>query len=171
LAAIAATADFVRKESVLSVATSFGGVEHRIELVRKLNGVKYYNSSIDSSPSRSTAALRAFDHKVIMIAGGYDKNLNYTPLGDEICDHVKILILCGATSKKIKKATEECFKYRKDQPIIIQCEHFEDTVATAQTLAKNGDVVILSPASASFDMFKNFDERGKYYKKLVMELS
>ncbi len=171
LAAIAATADLVSKEAVCEIATSFGGVEHRIELVRELDGVKYYNSSIDSSPSRSTAALRAFRDKVIMIAGGYDKNLNYAPLGDEICDHVKILILCGATSEKIKAATEKCSRYSSDHPMIIQCEHFDDTVTTARRLATSGDVVILSPASASFDLFKNFDERGKYFKKLVMELS
>lgn len=171
LAAIAATADFVDKESVHKIATTFGGVEHRIELIRELDGVKYYNSSIDSSPSRSTAALRAFQNKVIMIAGGYDKNLDYTPLGDEICEHVKILILCGATSEKIKNATERSCKFSKDHPIIIQCDHFEDTITSARKLAVCGDIIILSPASASFDLFKNFDERGKYFKKLVMELS
>ena len=171
LAAIAATADFVDRGSVHKIATSFGGVEHRIELVRELDGVKFYNSSIDSSPSRSTAALRAFQDKVIMIAGGYDKNLDYTPLGDVICEHVKILILCGATSEKIEDATERSTMFSKDHPIIIQCDHFEDTITTARKLAVRGDVIILSPASASFDLFKNFDERGKYFKKLVMELS
>lgn len=171
LAAIAATEPFVSKESVLKIANSFGGVEHRIELVRELDGVKYYNSSIDSSPSRSTAALRAFPVKVIMIAGGYDKNLDYTPLGKEICEHVKILILCGATSQKIRNAVISCEKYSEKELQIVNCDRFEDTVIEAKRLAERGDVVILSPASASFDLFKNFDERGKYFKKLVLELS
>ncbi len=170
MAAIAATYDLAKKESVKKIANTFGGVEHRIELCRVLNDVKFYNSSIDSSPARSTAALRSFQNKVIMIAGGYDKNLDYTPLGDEICRHVKTLILCGATSEKIKKAVLSSCLFDEDEIKIIDCPVFDDVALLAMKEAKAGDVVILSPASASFDMFKNFDERGKRFKKLVSEL-
>ncbi len=170
MAAIGATIELAQPKDILAVATTFGGVEHRIELVRELDGVKYYNSSIDSSPSRSTAALRSFSEKVIMIAGGYDKNLDYSSLGDEICSHVKFLILCGKTSEKIENATRTSALYQNEMPQIIRCERFEETVKIARENAKKGDAVILSPASASFDLFKNFEERGKYFKQLVMEL-
>lgn len=170
MAAIAATINLVKKEAIVEVAKTFGGVEHRIELCRVLDGVKYYNSSIDSSPSRSTAALRAFDQKVIMLAGGYDKNLDYTALGDEICQHVKLLILCGATSEKIKNAVLASKLYTPGALQIIDCDNFNIIAKTAKENATAGDVVILSPASASFDLFKNFEERGKLFKKLVSEL-
>lgn len=170
MAAIAATQDFVSIDDVRSIAKTFGGVEHRIELVRELDGVKYYNSSIDSSPSRSTAALKAFTQKVIMIAGGYDKNLDYTAFGDIVCERVKVLILCGATSEKIKTAVVNSRLYSADAIKIISCSHFDQTVKEARNVAGDGDIVILSPASASFDLFRNFDERGKHFKKLVTEL-
>lgn len=169
MAAIAATFNFIQESDAVSVAKTFGGVEHRIELVRELDGVKYYNSSIDSSPARSKACLNAFNQKVIMIAGGYDKNLDYTELGDLICNKVKTLILCGATSEKIKTATNGSKYYNKSLKI-IECKEFSDTVTEAKKIAESGDCVVLSPASASFDLFRNFEERGKYFKKLVMEL-
>ncbi len=170
MAAIAAVLPFVSVDHILAVAETFGGVEHRIELVREISGVKFYNSSIDSSPARSTACLRSFSNKIIMIAGGYDKNLDYSALGDEICEHVKTLILCGATAEKIRNATKSSAKYRDGSPEIHICKTFSDTVLVAEKSAEKGDCVVLSPASASFDLFRNFDERGKYFKKLVMEL-
>jgi UDP-N-acetylmuramoylalanine--D-glutamate ligase len=170
MAAIAAVYDLVDHKAIETVAKTFGGVEHRIELIREKNGVKYYNSSIDSSPARSTAALRSFRQKVIMIAGGYDKKLDYSGLGNEICEHVKTLILCGATSEKIKNAVLNSSLYKENEPKILESGDFHMLAKIAEKEAKNGDVVILSPASASFDMFKNFDERGKLFKKLVMEL-
>ncbi len=170
MTAIAATAGLVSVDAVERVAKSFRGVEHRIELVRILNGVKYYNSSIDSSPSRTTAALNAFQEKIIMIAGGYDKHLDYTPLGDVICDHVKILILCGTTSEKIRRAVESSARYENGCPKIYLLNDFKETVETASRLATNGDCVVLTPASASFDQFRNFEERGKAFKELVMSL-
>ncbi len=170
MAAIGATARFCKREAVVSIAKSFGGVEHRIELVRELDKVKYYNSSIDSSPSRSTAALRSFKDKVIMIAGGYDKNLDYTALGNEICEHVKTLLLCGATAEKIESATKRSSHYINNNPVIIRCDSLKDCVWKAKEMAAEGDIVILSPASASFDQFKNFEERGKYFKDLVKDL-
>ncbi len=170
MAAIAAVKDLVKCEDILHVAKTFGGVEHRIELCRVLDGVKYYNSSIDSSPSRSTACLRAFQQKVIMIAGGYDKNLDYTSLGDEICRRVKVLILCGATSQKIKNAVISSAFYNPENIKIIDSPDFNSTTRIAKENAVSGDVVVLSPASASFDLFKNFEVRGQTFKKMVMEL-
>lgn len=170
MAAIAAVKDLVNVKDVLHIAKTFGGVEHRIELCRILDGVKYYNSSIDSSPSRSTACLRAFREKVIMIAGGYDKNLDYTALGDEICRHVKVLILCGATSDKIKTAVLGSKLFDPDLIKIIESPDFDSTAKIAKENAVNGDCVILSPASASFDLFKNFEVRGQRFKTLVSEL-
>ena len=170
MAAISAVKELVDAEDILQIAKTFGGVEHRIELCRVLDGVKYYNSSIDSSPSRSTACLRAFQKKIIMIAGGYDKNLDYTALGDEICKHVKVLILCGATSSKIKKAVLGSELYNAETIKIIESPDFDSTAKIAKENAKSGDIVVLSPASASFDLFKNFEVRGKRFKALVSEL-
>ena len=170
MTAISAVFDMVSPEAIRDVAKSFGGVEHRIELVRELGGVRFYNSSIDSSPARSTAALRSFEQKVVMIAGGYDKNLDYTALGDEICQRCRMVILCGATSEKIRTATQNSPLYREGYPQIHSCSTLDEAVKLAHRLTKDGDVVILSPASASFDQFKNFEERGKYFKKLVLEL-
>lgn len=169
MAAISAVWGLVSVESIQKVARSFGGVEHRIEFVRERDGVRYYNSSIDSSPTRSTACLRAFEQKIIMIAGGYDKNLDYTALGKEICEKVKILILCGATAKKIRSATMEAGK-QMPMPEIFEFDSFDEAVKKSAEVSTKNDIVVLSPASASFDRFKNFEERGKYYKKLVMEL-
>lgn len=170
MAAIGATFHLAAPKAVEQVAKNFGGVEHRIELVRVLNDVKFYNSSIDSSPSRSTAALRSFSQKIIMIAGGYDKNLDYHALGDEICEHTKILILCGATADKIENATRNSGLYRENQPKIYRCSNLDECVSLSRELSEGGDIVILSPASASFDQFKNFEERGKYFKNLVRNL-
>ncbi len=170
MAAIAAILNLANKEEILKIAKTFGGVEHCIELCRVLDGVRYYNSSIDSSPSRSMACLRAFDKKVIMIAGGYDKNLDYTSLGDEICGRVKCLILCGATSEKIKSAVLSSKHYDPKKLEIIDSPDFDSTVKIAREKAADGDAVILSPASASFDLFKNFEVRGQRFKTLVAEL-
>ncbi len=170
MAAIAAVLEDVPKSAIRQTAETFTGVEHRIELVRELDGVKYFNSSIDSSPSRTTAALNAFSEPVIMIAGGYDKKLHYEALGSVICEHVKLLLLCGATADKIDSAVVNAPLYEIGKPEIIHCESLEGCVKMAHKLAEKGDTVILTPASASFDQFKNFEERGKAFKRMVMEL-
>ena len=167
MTAIAAVQGLVSDETVRKVATSFGGVEHRIELVRIKDGVRYYNDSIASSPSRTIAGLRSFEEKVILIAGGYDKNIPYDVLGPEICAHVKVLVLGGATGPKIRKAVEDC---AGEKPQIIECADFTAAVRSAVGAAKSGDVVLMSPASAAFDQFKNFMVRGDYFKKMIMEL-
>ncbi len=170
MAAIAATDGLVGDEAVRKVAQTFGGVRHRIELVRVKNGVRFYNDSIASSPSRTISGLRSFSEPVILIAGGYDKHIPYDVLGPEICAHVKKLFLTGATAEKIRDAVVRCPEYAQQQPEIILVEDFAQTVQRAAAAAQPGDVVLLSPASASFDRFKNFEVRGDFFKQLVMEL-
>ena len=167
MAAIAVVEGLVSDEDIRDVAKNFGGVEHRIELVRIKDGVRFYNDSIASSPSRTIAGLRSFPEKVILIAGGYDKHIPYDELGPEICKHVKKLFLGGATGPQIRAAVENC---GGQQPEIYNCENFEDAVRQAAKAARAGDVVLMSPASAAFDQFKNFMVRGAFYKKLVKEL-
>ena len=167
MAAIAMVEGLVSDDTVRHVAATFGGVEHRIELVRIKDGVRFYNDSIASSPSRTIAGLRSFDEKVILIAGGYDKHIPYDVLGPEICQHVKKLFLGGATGPQIRAAVEAC---EGEKPEILDCGNFEAAVRAAAAAAESGDVVLMSPASAAFDQFKNFMVRGEFYKKLVREL-
>lgn len=173
MAAIAAVSGLVSKDVIENVAKTFGGVEHRIELVRTLDGVKYYNSSIDSSPNRTINTLRVFPNKVIMIAGGKDKGIPYDEIGPALAEHVKVLILIGATSDKIQEALDaEINKTGNGKDIeVIRATSYEDAVNTARSKAHEGDVVLLSPASTSFDMFRNFEERGNLFKKIVNELN
>ena len=170
MAAIAAVEGLVADETVRRVATTFGGVEHRIELVRVKDGVRFYNDSIASSPSRTMAGLRSFPEKVLLIAGGYDKQIPYDDLGPEICAHVKHLFLGGATGGKIRVAAEAAPNYDPKQLTVTDCGDFESAVRAAAAAAKPGDVVLMSPASAAFDQFKNFMVRGAFFKKIVMEL-
>lgn len=170
MAAICAVTGTAPDECVRETARTFGGVEHRIELVREKGGVRYYNDSIASSPSRTIAGLRSFSEKLILIAGGYDKQIPYDVLGPEIVTHVKSLVLTGATAGKIKDAVLAAPGYRAGSPEIIEVSDIREAVRTASLLAKPGDTVILSPASASFDCFRNFMERGDTFKKAVWEL-
>lgn len=166
MAAIAAVEGLASDEDIRFVAKHFGGVEHRIELVRVKDGVSYYNDSIASSPSRTIAGLRSFTKKVILIAGGYDKHIPYDALGPEIAEHVKLLICTGATGSKIAAAA--CAV--EGTPEILEIDDFYEAIRTASARAQDGDVVLLSPASAAFDKFKNFMVRGAEFKKTVMEL-
>lgn len=174
MTAIALTWGFVSDETITETARNFGGVEHRCEFVREKDGVKYYNSSIDSSPTRTEAALRAFSQKVIVIAGGYDKHIPYEPLAKPLIECVKTLVLVGATSEKIRDALLSCPEYKGSPEIILidglTDSSFAEAVKAASAAAKPGDIVLLSPASASFDMFKKFEERGKRFKELVNSL-
>ncbi len=172
MTAIAATWGLVENSVIVDVAKTFGGVEHRIELVRTFENVRYYNSSIDSSPNRTINTLRVFPEKVIMIGGGKDKGIPYDEIGPSLVEHVKVLILIGATSDKIQEALDmEIKKTGKGNDIeVIRAHSYEEAVNSARSKAVNGDVVILTPASTSFDMFKNFEERGNLFKKLVNEL-
>lgn len=170
MAAILAVEGLVDDETILTVARTFGGVEHRIELVRMKNGVRYYNDSIASSPTRTIAGLKSFPEKVLLIAGGYDKHIPYDALGVEICRHTKRVYLNGATAPLIRRAVETAPEYTPGKPEMIDCGDFTTAVRRAAADARPGDVILMSPASAAFDQFKNFMERGKYFKKLVGEL-
>ena len=170
MAAIALVEGLATDDAICRVAKTFGGVEHRIELVRVKDGVRFYNDSIASSPSRTIAGLRSFPEKVILIAGGYDKHIPYDVLGPEICKHVKKLFLGGATGPKIRRAVEAAPEYREGAPEIVDCPDFTSAALAAARAAEDGDVVLMSPASAAFDQFKNFMVRGEYYKKLIKEL-
>ena len=169
MAAIGAVEGLVSDETICKVAGTFGGVEHRIELVRVKDGVRYYNDSIASSPSRTIAGLRSFSQKVLQIAGGYDKHIPYDVLGPEICTHVKKLYLNGATAGQIRRAVENCPEYR-GTPEMVDCGDFDSAVKAAARDAEPGDIVLMSPASAAFDQFKNFMVRGDHYKKMIMEM-
>ena len=173
MAAMAATEDFVTVEDVKAVACSFGGVEHRLEFVASIDGADYYNSSIDSSPTRTVAAVQSFpdteNKKLVLIMGGYDKNIPYAPVGEPVCRKAKAVFLCGATADKIEAAIKEAKNFDETTKI-FKFSDFRETVIAARNFAKSGDKVILTPASASFDLFKNFDERGKFFKSIVHEL-
>ncbi|MBO7520404.1 MAG: UDP-N-acetylmuramoyl-L-alanine--D-glutamate ligase [Clostridia bacterium] len=169
LAAITAVWGYVGVDSICKVAREFGGVEHRIEFVRELDGVKYYNDSIASSPTRTIAGLKAFPQKVILIAGGYDKHIPFEPLAPYVTERVKTLILCGATAEKIEKCIKDYNDY-KGNPPIIKVKNLDEAVTIARKNATAGDIVTLSPACASFDAFPNFVARGNYFKELVKKL-
>lgn len=166
MTAIAAVYDIVGKDIINKVAREFGGVPHRIELVRTIDGVRYYNSSIDSSPNRTINTLNVFSEPVVLIAGGKDKGIPYDEIGEPIVNHVKTLILIGATSKVIDEAVK---KTKKTVPTFF-VDTYEEAVAKARESATSGDVVLLSSASTSFDMFNNFEERGNLFKELVNKL-
>lgn len=170
MAAIGAVDGLVPDEVIRTFAAQFSGVEHRIELVRELNGVRYYNDSIASSPTRTIAGLRSFDQKIIIIAGGYDKNIPYEPLAPEILEHVKVLVLMGATGTKIEKAVRECPGFAESGLVILHAKDMKEAVDEARAAAKPGDIVSLSPASASFDLYPNFEVRGRHFKELVNAL-
>ena len=165
MAAICAVQGLVPDGTVREFARTFGGVEHRIELVRERRGVRWYNDSIASSPSRTMAGLRSFPEKVVLLAGGKDKGVSYAPLGPVINDHVKLLILCGATAGAIRRAAEEAENFRGLE--ILEVPDYPAAVALADSRSGEGDVVLLSPASTSFDRFRNFEERGRVFKDLV----
>lgn len=169
MAAICAVQGLVDDETIRNFARTFGGVEHRIELIRNRRGVRWYNDSIASSPSRTIAGLNSFKEKVVLIAGGKDKGISYQSLGPVVNDHVKLLILCGTTASVIREAVETAENYCGLE--IIDVNDYTEAVSLADSRTDQGDVVILSPASTSFDRFKNFEERGRIFKSIVNSLT
>ena len=171
MAACAALKGLVEPEIMAKVAREFNGVEHRLELTRELDGVKYYNDSIASSPSRTLAGLKCFPaEKIILIVGGYDKHIPFDQLGAALPTAVRVLLLCGATADKIEAAVKAAPDYAPGKPEMVRFDNLDDTVAYARKIAKAGDLVLLSPACASFDQFPNFMARGRYFKELVNKL-
>jgi UDP-N-acetylmuramoylalanine--D-glutamate ligase len=172
MAAAAATLNFAAPSDVRAVAVSFGGVEHRSEFVRSINGISFYNDSIGTSPTRTMATIRAFRGRVLLIAGGYDKHLSYDEMGEVLAEKTKCLVLLGQTSGKIEEALKEEVRRSgrgADIPV-IRCDSMEEAVIKAYENAVPGDVVLLSPASASFDRYRNFEERGNHFKRIVGDL-
>lgn len=170
LAAFAATDSLVSNEDCREVAVHFAGVEHRLEQVRILHGVTYINDSIGTSPTRTAAGLHALKVKPIVIAGGYDKHIPFDSLGDDLCRLAKEVILTGDTAEKIRAAIVGSRYYADSGLKFEMIDDFDEAVYTAAARAVAGDIVLLSPACAAFDRFKNFAERGKHFKKIVMEL-
>jgi len=169
-AAVAVTMELADRDRTVETIRNFNGVEHRIELVREFNGAKWYNDSIATTPTRTIAGLRSFDEKVILIAGGSDKKLSYDPLAPDILKHVKTLLLCGTTAEAIEKSVRECDGFEQSDIELVRLENIPAAVGYAAEIAKRGDVVLLSPASPSFDSYANFEKRGEHFKKLVNEL-
>ncbi len=170
LAAISAVWGYVGADSIVRVAHEFTGVEHRIEFVRENNGVRYFNDSIASSPTRTIACLKAFNDKIILLAGGYDKHIPFEPMAPYVVDKVKLLILSGPTADKIEQAVKSDENYREGSPRIIKVNNLNEAVIVANEMAVSGDIVALSPACASFDAYPNFVARGKHFKELVNNL-
>ena len=168
--AISAIWGMVDVQNIKKIAQTFAGVEHRIEFVREFKGVKYYNDSIATSPASVIAGLNSFDKRLIVIAGGSDKMLDYNTMSHEICEHVKLLILLGETAPKIEKAVRSADNYDENEIRILHADCLENAVNTARENAEYGDVVTLSPASASFDLYKDFEERGRHFKSIVNNL-
>jgi len=171
MTAIALTAPYASRESVEQVARSFGGVPHRLERVRVLDGVTYYNSSIDSTPTRTAAALSALTARPIVICGGYDKHVPFEPLAEALCRRASAVILTGATAKKIREALDGCKRVQSGDLPIYEEADFVAAVTLSRRIASPGDVVLLSPACASFDAFKNFEERGETFRRTVLNFS
>ena len=171
-AAAAAVIHLTGVKPISDVIRKFNGVEHRMELIKEKNSVKWYNDSIGTSPSRTIAGLKSFNQKIILIAGGYDKNIPYDVMGPYILDKVKTLILMGKTAPKIEKAVMDEMTKRgvKENIDMITLETMEECVNYANSVAQSNDIVVLSPASASFDMYKNFEVRGNHFKELVNNL-
>ena len=165
--ALAATKTLVSTEVAVEAIKEFKPVEHRIEFIKEIDQVKWYNDSASSSPTRTLSGLNAFDEEIILIAGGYDKNLDYEPIAKPIVEKVKGLILIGQTSGKIFDVVKSELENQNKNIDIYMCENLEQTVILAKKIAKPGNVVLFSPASASFDMFKDFADRGNQFKKLV----
>ena len=168
--AIAATSSLVDIDKSIDTIKEFKAVEHRLEYVRTIDDVKWYNDSVSSSPTRTIAGLKSFDEDIVLIAGGYDKNLDYTPIAKPILKKVKTLILLGQTSGKIFDAVKEEEEKENKNIDIFMVNTLKEAVDLAKKQAKVGEIVLFSPASASFDMFKNFADRGIKFKELVKKL-
>lgn len=170
MTAFCAVSDDVSIESMRKVAKTFSGVEHRREFVRELDGVKYYNDAIATSPTRALSGLNAYGKPVVLIAGGYDKHIPFEPLAEKGYDKIKVLVLVGDTKYKIKEVFDKFEKQKGIKTPMIIAETFEEAVNEARKAAQKGDIVTLSPACASFDMFPNFEEKGNKFKELVRSL-
>lgn len=151
---------------------AFTALEHRLELVREIDGVLYHNDSIATTPERTIAALNSFPELIILLAGGREKHLPLQGLATLITEKVRVLFLFGEAAQLIGQAVEEAKKInRLPQPEIRYVQDLEQAVKEAHHLARRGEVVLLSPACASFDLYRDFEERGRHFKALVQGLN
>ena len=171
MTAIGLTLPWITPQMADRVASTFRGVPHRLELIDTVEGVKYYNSSIDSSPSRTAAALSALRERPIVICGGYDKHIPFEPLAEALCKRAKGVVLTGATAEKILAALEAHTEFDPARLPVIMEKDFKAAVLRAHKMAREGDTVLLSPACASFDAFKNFEVRGNTFRDIVNEIA
>lgn len=166
MAAIAMTIEAgVPLNIIINVIKDFMGVEHRIEYVRDKNGVRYYNDSKGTNPDSSIKALEAMSRPTILIAGGYDKHSEFDEFIEAFDNKVKLMVLLGQTADKIEETA-----VRHGFTNIIKTDSLEKAVKICAENAVSGDVVLLSPACASWGMFKNYEERGKLFKEYVNSL-
>lgn len=165
--ALALTKTLVDTDKAIDIIKNFSGVQHRLEFVRSINGVDWYNDSASTSPTRGISALNSFDKEIVLIAGGADKNLDYTPLAKTIVEKVKCLILIGQTAMKIFDAVKNELEIENKELDIHFCETFKQSLELAKRVAKQGQVVLFSPASTSFDMFKDMYDRGNQFREEV----
>jgi len=160
----------IAPEAIGEALRTFRGVPHRLEWVRTVDGVRYVNDSIATSPARAAAGLRAFDAPIVLIAGGYDKKLPFDPLVEAVAGaRMRAVILLGATADAIAEALNRLGPDRR--PPIYRVSSLAEAVERAHRVARRGDVVLLSPACASYDMFPNFEVRGETFRRLVAELA
>lgn len=158
-------------DAMRRAVTSFTGVEHRLELVEEIAGVRYYDDSIATSPDRAMAALNSFAEPIVLLAGGREKHLPLEELARLIVRKAKSLILFGESALLLKEAVVEAQREEGGQTIpIYRSSSLADAVQTAARMAKAGDIVLLSPACTSFDMYRDFAARGEHFKTLVREL-
>ena len=170
MTAIAATWGLISLENIREVAKTFPGVEHRIQLIREKDHIRYYNSSIDTSPSRTTACLNSFHQKCIVICGGYDKHIPFAPLGKILVEKAKAVVLTGATAPAIEDSIRKTPGFNETTLPLYYEPDFKKAVLQASSIASAGDIVILSPGRASFDAFPNFEARGNYFKEIILSL-
>lgn len=168
MAAISAIIDIVSEDKIKKIAREFKGVKHRLEFIRERNGVMFYNDSIATSPSRTMAALKAFNKKIILIAGGKDKKVEYDDMAREIYKRVSSVILLGQTSEIIKNSIDKVKNEFSNVVPVYQFNNIDEAVKKSIDISKSGDIVVFSPASSSYDMFKNFEERGDLFKEIVL---
>jgi UDP-N-acetylmuramoylalanine--D-glutamate ligase len=157
-------------DAMLNAVDEFRGVPHRLELVRELRGVRWYNDSMASAPERSMAAIRAFDEPIVLLLGGRDKDLPWEDLMKLVSERVDHVVLFGEAAEKIQK-TAEGLGLRENGSTITRVQGLHEAVIKAAEVAEPGDVVLLSPGGTSFDEFKDFAERGERFREWVLELS
>lgn len=157
-------------DAMLESVEDFRGVPHRLELVRELRGVRWYNDSSSSAPDRSMAAIRAFEEPIVLMLGGRDKDLPWEELMQLVSERVDHVVLFGDAAEKIQK-TVDSLGLGEKRFTVARVDHLHDAVIKAAEVAESGDVVLLSPGGTSFDEFRDFAERGERFRAWVQELS